>query len=326
MPYFDFSTFPEVKNRVFPTGSGASDPVVPWFWETDMVVDGSDNVHIMALCKGHSSTHPDSLNYYYPNEAGPIFEFSYERNSWLCHYVATPKTHEVVSAESPFIYTGANQGWDMRLQASRTDDGKKVFAVWTDTDWEAWGQADSLNLNPDVMIWGRDVVTNKSTKIKNITNLEEGWGECHFMFVSPVAMDKSGVYTVPVSVSDIYTSNLNSEEPIAHYYLQGVSLSDADFTIVGNKPTAQVENLEATSYPNPAINGKTNIKVNLERSATVSVVINSVTGQQVSRVNYGTMNAGSQTLPVDASNLKSGVYFYTVTIGNQKATNKLVIK
>ena len=79
------------------------------------------------------------------------------------------------------------------------------------------------------------------------------------------------------------------------------------------------------NYPNP-FTGTTSINVNLNNSAQVSLVVNSLTGQVVSTVNYGVMGTGAQTLTFDASNLTSGIYFYTLTIGDQKATNKMIIK
>ncbi|MEI6062356.1 MAG: T9SS type A sorting domain-containing protein [Bacteroidota bacterium] len=326
MDYFDFSVFPVVADHIWPTLANAS-KYVPNFGEADMVVDGTGNLHIMALCKGAYSQHPDSLGYTYKYENGSIFEFSNEQGgTWFCHYIDHPKTRAVAGADSPYVTVPApNVGWDMRLQASATDDGSKVFAVWTDTDWAFWGMTDSLNLYPDVMAWGRDLNTNHSTVTKNITYLQEGMGESHFMFVSPVAMDNAGVYDVPVRISDINTSSLNADLPVAHYYLQGVTFVEADFIVTGNKNNPVASTMKVTNYPNP-FSGTTKINVDLDKSAPVSLVVNSLTGQQVSSVNFGTMGAGSQTLTFDASNLSSGVYFYTLTVGDQKATNKMVIK
>jgi hypothetical protein len=326
MDYFDFSTFSDVFDHIWSTLANP-DVAVPYFAEADMVVDGANNLHIMALCKGQYSQHPDSLGYTYSYENGSLFEFSNEQGgNWFCHYIDHPKTREVAGEDSPYATTPPpNVGWDMRLQASRTDDGSKVFAVWTDTDWAFWGMADSINLYPDVMVWGRDVNTNHNTLTKNITYLEEGMGESHFMFVSPVTIDKAGVYDIPVRISDINTSALNADEPVAHYFLQGVSFVEADFTEVGGKEAPKASNMAVTNFPNP-FTGSTSINVNLNKSAQVSLVVNSLTGQVVSNVNYGVMGAGAQTLTFDASNLNSGIYFYTVTIGDQKATNKMIIK
>jgi hypothetical protein len=326
MDYFDFSVFPVVFDHV---GSTEADPdkAVPFFWEADMVVDGANNLHIMALCKSHISQNADSLGWYNQLEKGAFFEFSLEQGGeWFCHYIGTPKTREVLAANSPYVTAPPpNVGWDMRLQASRTDDGSKVFAVWTDTDWQAWSLTDSINLYPDVLAWGRDVNTNLSTPIKNITDLTDAWGMCHFMFVSPVTIDNSGVYDIPVRISDINTSSLNADLPVAHYYLQGTTFMDADFIVLGGQEAPKASRVAVANYPNP-FSGKTSIDIRLDKSTPVSMVVTSLTGQQVSSVNYGVMGAGAQTLTFDGSGLTSGIYFYTVTMGDQKATNKMIVK
>ena len=326
MDYFDFGVFKDIHTYLWPTEHDTS-LSVPWFIETDMVVDAANNLHIMALCRGHALQHPDSLNYLYPGENGTLFEFSNENNQWFCHHIDYHmKTQAVPTASSPLVAATGNIGWNMRLQASRTDDGTKVFAAWTDTDYQFWGMTDSINLYPDVLIWGRDINTNGETPVKNVTYLQEGMGESYFMFVSPIAMDNAGVYDIPLSISDINTSALNADEPIAHYYLQGATLTEADFLyFVGNKDVNKVNPLKVVNYPNP-FRGTTKIDINIEKSVPVSLSVCTLTGQQVSSVNYGTMSVGLHTLTFDAGNLASGIYFYTLTTGDQKATSKMVIK
>ncbi|MFZ4549542.1 MAG: T9SS type A sorting domain-containing protein, partial [Bacteroidales bacterium] len=327
MDYFDFSTFYEVYQHVISPNSNP-DIAVPWFWEADMVVDVANNLHIMALCKGHVSQNPDSLNYFNAYDNGSIFEFTYEQGGqWNCSFIDHPKTREVTDDNSPFAYSEGNLEWTMRLQASRTDDGSKVFAVWTDTDWQFYSLADSINLYPDVMAWSRDINSNAVTSVKNITYLEVGMGEAHFMFVSPVVMDSMGKYEIPISISDINTSGLNADEPIAHYFLQGVSFSEADyfFNPPGVEEHPASSRLMGTNYPNP-YSGQTNFDIYLTKSTQVSLVVTSITGKVMGNVNYGVMGNGAQTLTFDAGNLSKGIYFYTITIGDQKATNKMIIK
>lgn len=322
--YFDFSKLPGVFENIWSTTANP-DVAVPFFTEADITVDAAGNPHIMALCQGHFSQHPDSLGYTFLYEVTSAFEFSYEHGQWFSHFIGHLKTRDVPGADSPFTTTPPpNVGWDMRLQASRTTDGNKVFAVWTDTDWQFWSLEDSTNLYPDVMMWGRDITTNLNTPVKNVTYLEDGMGECHFMFVSPITKDAAGIYTVPLSISDINTSGLSADEPINHFSLKGAEFTEADFSILGGQKTERAA-LTVTNYPNP-FSGKTNIDINIKKANPVSIVVNSITGQQVSSVNYGTMSAGAQTLVFDASNLTPGVYFYTVTVGDLKATNKMIIK
>lgn len=324
MDYFDFSIFPVVFDHIWSTYANP-DKAVPFFNEADLVVDAAGNPHIFSVCQGQYSQHPDSLGYTFLYEVPSVFEFSFEHGEWFCHYIDHLKTRDVSAANSPYVYSPDNVGWDMRLQASRTDDGNKVFGLWTDTDWEFWSLTDSLNLYPDVMMWGRDINTNLNTDVKNVTFLEEGMGEAYFMFVSSVAMDNAGVYDVPLTIEDINTTGLQAIEPVYHYFLKGASFSEADFINPGGTEKPRVNGLTVTNFPNP-FSGKTSINITLDQSAPVSLVVNSLTGQQVSKVNFGLLGSGPQTLTFDGSNLSSGVYFYTLTIGEQKVTNKMVVK
>jgi hypothetical protein len=320
MDYFDFSIFPVVFDHIWSTLANP-DKAVPYFGEADIVVDAYGNPHIFGICQGQYSQHPDSLGYTFLYEVPSVFEFSYEHDTWYCHYIDHCKTRDVSSENSPYVYSSGNIAWDMRIQASRTDDGTKVFAAWTDTDWEFWSLTDSINLYPDLHIWGRDVNTNYIAAAKNVTFLEEGMGECYFTFISPVCMDHSGIYDIPVSLEDINSTGLQAIEPVYHYYLKGATYTEADFLPIGTKPDVSAN--QVSNYPNP-FSGKTTLSVYLDKTAPVSITVTSLTGQQVSRVNYGQQGAGAQSLTFDGSNLPSGVYFYTLTIGDQKFTNKMI--
>ncbi|HPT14668.1 MAG TPA: T9SS type A sorting domain-containing protein, partial [Bacteroidales bacterium] len=64
----------------------------------------------------------------------------------------------------------------------------------------------------------------------------------------------------------------------------------------------------------------------LNGNENVSVKVASITGQVVYNHNYGTLTSGLNTLTIDGSNLTTGVYFCTVTVGDKQTTNKLVVK
>jgi len=81
----------------------------------------------------------------------------------------------------------------------------------------------------------------------------------------------------------------------------------------------------SANYPNP-VDKLTVIDVTMAKAAPVTVTLNNIAGQVISSVNYGTQGAGLNKLTIDASNLSSGVYFYTVTVGQQQVTRKMIVK
>lgn len=79
------------------------------------------------------------------------------------------------------------------------------------------------------------------------------------------------------------------------------------------------------NYPNP-FNKSTEIVVNLNSSADLSVSIANLVGQKVIDIKKGIVNSGAHTITIDGSNLKSGIYFYTVKAGVNTVTRKMIVE
>jgi len=79
------------------------------------------------------------------------------------------------------------------------------------------------------------------------------------------------------------------------------------------------------NYPNP-VNGQTYFTVKLNAAADLSLEVYSLTGQMVNSANYGYKTAGTHTLTINANDLASGVYFYTVSTGTNKVTRKMIVQ
>jgi hypothetical protein len=82
---------------------------------------------------------------------------------------------------------------------------------------------------------------------------------------------------------------------------------------------------DVTVYPNPFV-GTTEIKFNLKADAQVSVVITDVAGRTVATVPATNMNAGEQSVSIDGTNFVAGIYNYTLTVGNETITKRIVKK
>lgn len=79
------------------------------------------------------------------------------------------------------------------------------------------------------------------------------------------------------------------------------------------------------NFPNP-FNPTTQITFDLVNENFVTLNVFNVNGQVVGSVVNGTMDAGRHTVNFDAGNLTSGLYFYTVKIGNEfTATKKMML-
>lgn len=79
------------------------------------------------------------------------------------------------------------------------------------------------------------------------------------------------------------------------------------------------------NYPNP-VSGQTYFNVTLNEGANLNLEVYTITGQVVSVNDFGYKMAGTHNLNINASELASGVYFYTVSNGTDKVTRKMIVQ
>ncbi|MEZ4849108.1 MAG: multicopper oxidase domain-containing protein [Bacteroidia bacterium] len=90
--------------------------------------------------------------------------------------------------------------------------------------------------------------------------------------------------------------------------------------LVAPEASVSVEN-----YPNP-FTRKTNFKVDLKQAGQMEIQILDTAGKIVRTIGEGSYNAGIHTLPMDASELAAGAYFYRVIIDGELAKSGKMIK
>jgi hypothetical protein len=78
------------------------------------------------------------------------------------------------------------------------------------------------------------------------------------------------------------------------------------------------------SYPNP-FNGRTVVRFALAAAEEVNLTVYDVTGREAMRVFHGRLNAGEQTVNVDAAALASGVYALVMRAGGETFSQKLLL-
>lgn len=78
-------------------------------------------------------------------------------------------------------------------------------------------------------------------------------------------------------------------------------------------------------YPNPFSETAT-LSVVLSKNSDVEVSIYNTVGQLVVSQKHSNLAPGRQNLIIDGSNLKSGIYFYSVVVNGEKITKKMIIE
>jgi hypothetical protein len=79
------------------------------------------------------------------------------------------------------------------------------------------------------------------------------------------------------------------------------------------------------NMPNPAT-GNTMIVVKTQRATAINLTISNMLGQQVYTSQEMANAAGAYTFNVNVSDFNTGVYFYTVTVGDKSVSKKMIVK
>jgi hypothetical protein len=77
--------------------------------------------------------------------------------------------------------------------------------------------------------------------------------------------------------------------------------------------------------PNPA-NQSTTVNYKLDQPGNVVLQVTDVEGRIVKSQEFGVQNSGVYKYVLNTSDLSSGLYFYSLTVNNQKVVNKLIIQ
>ncbi|NVK29134.1 MAG: T9SS type A sorting domain-containing protein [Flavobacteriia bacterium] len=100
---------------------------------------------------------------------------------------------------------------------------------------------------------------------------------------------------------------------------------------VQSRPVSIEENeLEITReelnvFPNPT-SGSTTVKLNLENSNDVRVVVRDLNGRSVITRNLGRMTAGDHEIKLNMGWLTNGIYMVSVEMGNSVSTGKVILQ
>lgn len=117
---------------------------------------------------------------------------------------------------------------DVWIQASRSQDGSKVFFSWTDTDTTGkvgW----KFNNEPNLITRGLDVNSLQATHRRNWTLDDQNWsGQVYMPKMAPVCLDDSVTYRLPVVMMEVQ-NNFPLSSPVSYWYFNNISYSAGDF-------------------------------------------------------------------------------------------------
>jgi hypothetical protein len=147
-----------------------------------------------------------------------------------------------------------------------------------------------------------------------------------FVYPSMARSLKNGKLQVIVQTSEQPGSNVVDTSIPAHdCNMIAFEVDPAELFPAGINDNKININTVAQNYPNPA-KGMTNIRVYLTRATDVNLTVTNITGAKIMESAKGMINAGTHDFSLDLSTLSPGIYFYTVTMGFEKVTKKMIVQ
>ncbi len=292
--------------------------IIPYITDVcDAVVDGNNNLHLVAYVYGCATSDVDSISYIwrYNNAEGILFDLFTTDTGWDAEKISIvySKNYEPASSSNN-IKTNA------RAQASVSSDGQKVFFTWADSDVNQ----QEYNITPNMYVMGIDINSRKKTERLNCTENTNFNSMAFLHTTAPEVWKNNDHYTIHSVVG--LMGNNQILDPVSFFYLKGLKVYENDFTYNNN----EVVNLDRKSitvsqnYPNPAVD-YTNINVDLSENCNLKIQITNLMGQVVYLENYGELSIGNYKLIIPLKGLKSGVYFYCIKADDKDIENKKLI-
>ena len=311
---FDFSTDPVMQTYIWPLNSNPA-VIRPFFSSYDMVVDMNGELRIFAEVAGGFSDHPDSLNYTFAaRQAGYLMEVATNGAGWDVTYIDSIYVDDyewdVTNGLSHFV----------RPQASRSQDGSKVFYSWIDSD-------PTISPNrefPIVRAIAYDVTqTLNASGWSNQKDLSTGTNADFVSAYQTVAVEtiENGLdetWEIPVVYGTAVGGSALVDGLVAAQwnFLRGVGFSAPDWTPVGVEENTLADS-DVRLYPNPT-NGV--IQINIANVTDFDYNVIDVVGNAVTNMHVN----GNNTV-IDLSNNAKGVYFVTIDTENGSITKKVML-
>ena len=311
----------EVMSEYLWATDGFEGPMWPNVSELDGVVDNDGKLQLFVKATGTYSSHTDSVGWTYSNNLDYIYNIEINMDGVQEVYFVDSIISENVDSDSQYGF--GTETWNSRLRATRTEDGTAVFAVWCDT--ENPEDFEGQNGAPNIKAGGRFVDNGDFTDfpVTNFTSDDLYAGFYFYHNVGQICSIENDYVQIPVvtSITPAEFSVGNESATVTHSFVKGVKFP---WTVGLNKLEAVSNIAVSQNSPNP-FTGTTTIELTSTVSAPVLIEVSNLMGQLVYTMDAGIIN-NTMKVELPARDLQSGVYFYTVTIGNESISKKMIVE
>ena len=211
-----------------------------------------------------------------------------------------------------------------RPYASSTYDGHYLFFSWLDSDLDVAEQND----RPNIFVIGYDVEDHTySGDVQNVTLFTQAWNRAFYgsqsQYVFANLDEGNQIWNCEIPfVYEEFTVPGDDTQPCDFWYIDGYTL---DMPVGTNEIKADINDVAVSqNQPNPASN-MTKIMVTGKTNQPIQLTVSNMLGQVV-YTNQEQSGALLHTFNVNVSNFDSGIYLYTVKIGNKTTTKKMMVE
>lgn len=118
-------------------------------------------------------------------------------------------------------------------------------------------------------------------------------------------------------------SGLNPKSLFLAQLQERVSITSIDINHNSDKPVKKFELLQ--NFPNP-FNPVTRAVFKVPEGGNVKLLLQNIIGETVRTLFDGALSEGRYEIEIDGTQLPSGLYFYTLYLGNNRVTKKMVLQ
>jgi len=233
------------------------------------------------------------------------------------------------TSNGPRIYYSTNSGSNWSLQTVTAASSYSVLWFNTTLSGMAGIDANMVTTANSGTLWTPLVTPPAGTQtVYAIT----GTGTTWFVIRAASIIHKSTTngaswvtdYTAPTGTFVHMQKAINGNRLWATQSDGGISMSSQLMGVTpisGEIPTSYSI---SQNYPNP-FNPATKIDFALPKSSNVVLKVYNTLGKEVAVIFSGFLSAGSYTADFNASELSSGIYFYTINTGDFTETKKMIL-
>jgi hypothetical protein len=278
-------------------------------FQVDLAVDGQGNPYITGII---AIGDPDG---WYPNE-GLMATWNVYSKDGGTTWDADPMYDNIWMQADIGAIVAYN-----RPYVSTTYDGHYMFFSWLDSDIE---QA-TANDRPNIYVVGYDTEDGTYTDIVNVTYFTQAWNrafygsQSYYVFMDEGDGDK---YTceIPFVFTEFSVPGDDTQECYFWY------INDFTMEVLVDVPQIEANAINFTvgqNSPNPATN-TTEILVNGQTDLPIQLTVSNMLGQVVYQ-DVKESRAQTHAFRMNVSDFDSGIYLYTVKIGDQAVTKKMLV-